>query len=226
MNYLLWPTSLLFIWGATDPGSARIAGQSGAPLPPRRYQAGPLTATDFRGEIPRQTDSKVASLLAFTRTEFRYSWKSTFTRRNRRHYLKATNIDLYCVILPQHSWNRAPQDRQLLDHEQGHFDITETHIRKAILKLREPAARKLFRASGNSRMGAVRRFEENLSRFMEPFVAASRKRHELYDRVTGHGTKPVAQQHERKRQKHELHRLAEQLRPRDRASNRSQSRPE
>ena len=231
MYYLRWLTTFLLIWGITVPGPAQVTRTENRPAkesstPPRRYQEGPLAARDFRGKPPRNATGKVNSLLAFTRTDFRFSWKSTFTRRNRKHYLKATNIDLYSVMLPQHSWNRAPQDRQLLDHEQGHFDITEVQLRKAILKLKSPSSRSLFRSSGNSRTRAVHRFEETLARFLEPFVEASRKQHEHYDKVTGHGKNRVAQETSRKKQKLELQLLAEQLRSRDPLSNRSPTSPE
>ena len=231
MYYLRWLIAFLLVGGATVPGPAQVTQTANQPekessTSPRRYQEGPLTARDFRGKTPRDADGKVNSLLAFTRTDFRFSWKSTFTRRNRKHYLKATDIDLYSVILPQHSWNRAPQDRQLLDHEQGHFDITEVQLRKAILKLKTPSSRSLFRSSGNSRTRAVHRFEENLARFLDPFVAATRKQHEHYDKLTAHGRNRAAQETMRKHQKLQLQLLAKQLRSRDPSSNRSPTSPE
>ncbi|MEE3370865.1 MAG: hypothetical protein VX346_16115 [Planctomycetota bacterium] len=231
MNYQRCLITLILTWGATVPGQTQVTQTANQPQkeissPPRRYQEGPLTVSDFRGKVPRDAEGKVESLLAFTKTDFRYSWKSTFARRNRRHYLTATNIDLYSVMLPQHSWNRAPRDQRLLDHEQGHFDITEVQIRKAILQLKDPSSRKLFRSSGNSRTRAVQRFEKNLARFLEPFVAASRKHHERYDKVTKHGSNRPAQEHERRKQKLDLQRLAEQIRPREASSHRSQTSPE
>ena len=220
MNYQRCLLTLILSWGATVPGPAQVTRPANRPekeisVPPRRYQEGPLTVRDFRGKVPRNVKDKVNSLLAFTKTDFRYSWKLTFSRRNRKHYLTATTIDLYSVMLPQHSWNRAPRDRRLLDHEQGHFDITEVQIRKAILQLKDASSRRLFRSSGNSRARAVRRFEENLTRFLEPFVTASRKQHELYDKVTTHGRNRAAQDHERSKQKRELQRLGEQIRSRE-----------
>ena len=228
MNYLRWLLTVLLAWGATVPGPAQVTRTANRPeqehrSPPRKYQEGPLTVRDFRGKVPRDAEGKANTLLAFTKTDFRYNWKSTFTRRNRKHYLTATEIDLYSVMLPQHSWNCAPRDRQLMDHEQGHFDITETQIRKAILQLKAPSSRRLFRSSGNSRTRAVQRFEENLIRFLEPFVSASRKRHEHYDKVTRHGRIRAAQEHERKKQKLELQGLAKQLRSQDSSSHRSQT---
>ena len=231
MNYLRWLITVFLAWGATVPGPAQITRTANRPekesrARPRRYQEGPLTVRDFRGKVPRDADGKANPLLAFTKTDFRYDWKSTFTRRNRKHYLVATEIDLYSVMLPQHSWNCTPRDRQLLDHEQGHFDITEAQIRKAILQLRAPSSRRLFRSSGNSRTRAVQRFEENLTRFLEPFVTASRKHHQHYDKTTRHGRIRSAQEHERKKQKLELQRLAQQIRSRAPSSNRSLKSPE
>ena len=217
MNHFVWPIALLAWWPELPPEPPRVRSlpnhrQAAAKQAARRYAEGPLRVTDFRAAPPTEPVPGSPSLQAFTQTDFRFTWKYTISRRNRRFHLKATTIDLYGVVVRDRSWNRAPDNQRLLDHEQGHFDITETAIRQARLKLQEPMSRRLIRASGNTLKRALRRLEENVLQFLEPFAAETRKRHTHYDRVTGHGKNSAAQHRERMRQKNDLDRLAKQLR--------------
>jgi len=112
------------------------------------------------------------------------------------------------VVLPAKSWNRRPGDLRLLDHEQGHFDLT--YIAALQARLHFARERRISNTAANSDE-AIRRLEDDIQREMQRFVDAVLIEHEKYDRITRHGLDPQTQQQQRKIHREQIARLTQQL---------------
>ena len=75
-----------------------------------------------------------------------------------------------------------------LEHEQGHFDITEYFARKLSAELRS------FQAEATSEKEASRRLDGEIRRHYKGTIAAWQKLEERYDRETNHGGRAIPQE--------------------------------
>ncbi|MES2376241.1 MAG: DUF922 domain-containing protein [Bacteroidota bacterium] len=81
----------------------------------------PLTWKDFQGAVPDDNSSS-----ASTSSYIKYEWQHRM--RDTTHVL---SFKIHCMFNPQASWKRKGQtNKDLLSHEQLHFDITELYARK------------------------------------------------------------------------------------------------
>src|SRR5262245_29424211 len=87
----------------------------------RRYDQGPMTAEDFAAEVPADRGPRQAS--TYSRIRYNFQYRGTISGKTTR--IMATQIESFAVLMPAKSWNAAPMDAALLDHEQGHFDLTQ-----------------------------------------------------------------------------------------------------
>ena len=147
----------------------------------RTYQSGPLTAADFRAAAPRE-----AKLDALTVTELRYEYRyQTWTDSQGNCTLQLTQVLVETWLDRSRSWNRKPADGELLEHEQGHFEVTEAVRRKAIAYWKGRV--KQVRLRRSSEKAARKAAGELVQREMAPFFERLRLMHALYDRETQHG---------------------------------------
>lgn len=176
----------------------------------RRYSDGPLSVQDFRGTVPPADDpdrrQAHLSLTALTRTELRYDLVIQTSGAGNRWTARCREADAYAVVLRDRSWNLRPHDAQLMDHEQGHFDITQGLALEVQFRLRELQARRSMVGTGNSPTAAQRNLEERLRAEISPQMDELPRAQQEYDRITGNGTIPLAQADQRRQQ---LIRIAE-----------------
>ena len=94
----------------------------------RRFDAGPLKIREFVGNPARQNgDAKTMA-----RVMFQYEFTSRRTSKN-RVAVRLSSFHAYSVFLPKESWWRPSARAELLDHEQGHFDLVEIAARRVTL---------------------------------------------------------------------------------------------
>ncbi len=192
---------------------AEDAGDGGGAM--RQYRSGPLTPSDFRAPPPDPPPKKDGiKLLAETVTELRYQYTYRTAIDDNRTTARLKTIDVFAVVMRDRSWNTSHANRRLMDHEQGHFDITKLYALRAQLELaRMFRAGRRVRGLGRKEPAAVQDLESKVRVFIEPFDAAGKKEQAEYDRVTRHGTLVRAQAQWRKRQAEEFKRLVEELKP-------------
>jgi hypothetical protein len=174
----------------------------------RDYASGPLTAADFAAPVPEDA----GQIQAFTTTDLRYSLEYRVTRRKQRSTAELTSFSIHAVVVPSASWNRRPDDRRLLDHEQGHFDLTYIAGLRARVAFEEEDKP---RGTGVTEDLAIADLRKKVTEAVSAWIAGLKSEHERYDRVTRHGQDQQAQAAERQRHREEMKSLRDPEQPND-----------
>ena len=182
----------------------------------RRYTDGPLAAADFRGQPPAfrpvPKDEDFISLIAYTTTELRYDSRFQTTRLRDRWIARLVSVEAFAIVLSDKSWNKRPGDERLLDHEQGHFDLTHAFALAMQLHLDERLkSRKRPQGVGDTSDAATRDLENKLRGELQPFFDDHVKAQRDYDRLTRHGDLKDAQSAQRKLQRDRVNELNDKL---------------
>lgn len=149
----------------------------------RRYEDGPVTADDFRGEAP---DSSKAS--AKTVTQFVYDFRFRYRTTSRQTTATLQSITIHANIRRDQSWNTRPEDLKLLDHEQGHADIAQIHCLKARVAFRKKLGKgPNLTATASSPQEASVALDREVRKEMAKFEQAARDADAEYDRQTVNG---------------------------------------
>ncbi len=99
-----------------------------------------------------------------------------------------------------------------MDHEQGHFDITQIHAQRLQLKMRKLlAAKKPPGGTGDSEAAAVEALNALLDTEVKAAKAASDQENHEYDRLTVHGGELEKQRELRHVHQETLKKLAAEL---------------
>lgn len=176
--------------------------------PVRRYDQGPLTSADFRGRPPRPGEVRpdaAPGALAYTSSRIQWTWNYRSVGVDRQWTATAEKIDVFCSLEAELCWNLRPDDRSLLDHEQGHFDITQVWTLKARAKVDElTRGRQLPVGRGTTENAAVKDLQGKLEALFDPYLRSCSLAQSEYDRTTKHGTLPGPQAEQRRQQKETL----------------------
>ena len=97
-----------------------VCGAAFAAEQRRKYDEGPLRAEDFAGQV-REIPGKAAN----TATELRYEYRYRYQTSGKMTQVTLQSVEIHAYIRRDASWNRNPDDQRLLDHEQGHADISQ-----------------------------------------------------------------------------------------------------
>ncbi len=183
------------------------------PTPVRRYQQGPLRLEDFRG---KPTDGLTTSLgdrpLALTATRIHFTCRYQLDTRGNRATARLTSIDIFAVVMTDESWYERSAGKALLDHEQGHFDITQASALRARLKFQEMLrTSRVLETSGSTNKAAIRQLSHGIEKLLQPFEQEATLAHQEYDRITGHGSRRRTQLEQRRVQTETLRRLGNEL---------------
>ena len=113
---------------------------------------------------------------------------------------KLTGIEIIASIERGKSWLFSPHDEKLLDHEQGHFDVTEITVRRALRKFNELIAGEGVTGHGHDRPSAIGDLNRQVKAMMKGFFDQEDQEQVEYDRMTHHGTVPATQAEQRQKQ--------------------------
>lgn len=165
--------------------------------PARRYSEGRLIITDFDMDPPEDRDNLDAMLATQVRIHFDYRCK--YGRRyGGGAKAELTRLDVFAVVRPKDSWIATPDDRRLIDHEQGHFDIAQIAAISARLHMHEQWKAGKLKARADDSEAAIAKLRDNIQAEMQPFYAKLKKAQKQYDDVTSHGRRFRAQRDQRK----------------------------
>jgi hypothetical protein len=170
----------------------------------RNYADGPLTAKDFRAPIPGFV--KFRGQTALTTTDLLYDLKYRLFRSQGRTTARLSSISFQAVVIPSQSWNRIPEHVRLMDHEQGHFDLT--YIASLRARSGFPASRRLTGSGANDEQ-AIKELRQRVADRFRPFTEKLRAAHIEYDEITRHGAALGPQKEQRQRQKQQIEELTE-----------------
>jgi len=179
----------------------------------RRYSDGPLRANDFSATVPdpRPRENGV-QLEAFTFVDIAYDVRYQSRVSASRTRLTLKSIDVYAVVDPSKSWNVKKSSGELMDHEQGHFDLAAIFA----LRMQLDFDKQLGEGRGITTVGANEKdaalaMRREIDRLIRAASEEMVKANQEYDRVTAHGSRRAAQQQERRKQIDELTRLVGEL---------------
>lgn len=206
MHRLLAPIGFLAICvfgsmtgAADDPSPDRRSPET--PPSRRPYRDGPLTPDDFQATPTTPT----RGIQAWTYTEQAYRSRYRIEQRRRDWVVSLTELEVWAVVDRTQSWNRLPRDAALLDHEQGHFDITQIFALEAQNSLLQDVRRgKPLQARGATRDEAIKAFEKKLSERLQALAEASSEEQRAYDKATENGLNITAQADARREHKRRL----------------------
>jgi hypothetical protein len=176
---------------ASSRGADQIPGQDAADVSKsdRPYDDGPLTAADFQGERP--TSGKLAGSPFQAYLFLDINWSSQYRSAVRGRVVTAylTQFDATAASDISKSWHRWGKNKSdLLDHEQGHFDIIQIHALRLEIKFRKLlGAKKPPAGTGDSEAAAVKALHEVLDKECRATKAVADEENVEYDRVTIHG---------------------------------------
>lgn len=167
----------------------------------RPFRDGPLVVEDFRGTPPTAGNGQRTGqdFSAYVETVVRWNIRYRFDQEKiDRFVLKLIDVDVYSAILPDQSFNTQRHNRDLLDHEQGHFDIAEIFtLEQEIRILEKIKSDQPPTATGTSEKAAADKLNAEVAQWLEAERGTLRVRQQEYDRVTNHGQVRVAQQQQR-----------------------------
>jgi Bacterial protein of unknown function (DUF922) len=192
--------SLLAMGWFGGPAVAQDAPRKSSPASvPRTYADGPLSPADFRAAVPEpQTVKDGVKLRAMTETEIRYTTRYRWDEPTPgKVSARLTRFDCFAQLLPDKCWIKEPDDLRLLDHEQGHFDITEINARPAQKSFDKLIADQGLVGYGSDERSAVADLDKKVHDEMQKVFDREREEQIKYDRVTDHGRSFVAQAKQR-----------------------------
>lgn len=155
----------------------------------RAYAEGKLSAADFQAKPPVEREVEDGIPLeakVYTRVRYRYRYKSFTTTT--RVKLTLTEFAAEAAVDRTQSYLRQPQNRALIDHEQGHFDITQHAALSAQAAVDKEMQRRDIVAEGKTLGDAEKQLVAKIERLMSPAVEANDREQVEYDHLTKHGT--------------------------------------
>lgn len=206
---------------SADPAKSRIAplnnpqlsgnsepAEDGAKTARRRYEDGPLTLEDFQAKPPeiRPTTLTGRRVIAWTSTEVRFNYRYSFKQRrsDRAWTGRITSFECFSVVERDKSWNLVPNSQRILDHEQGHFDLTEISARRGQGLFEKCLADGSLLARGESEADVKQKLDQAIQVKMQKVLEDARGQQNEYDRVTSHGLDLESQAAARESQRRQL----------------------
>ena len=179
----------------------------------RRYDAGPLTAADFQAPIPNPLpDLGRFKQFGLADTDIHFEMKYHYRETADGVEAKLTDIDLYAIFITGKSWLARKNDPAALDHEQGHFDITQMYaLQTKHHLLQQLEEGKTLVGQGESVNEAVKDLDAQVHKLLKPTYDRAAVAQQQYDRDTQHGVHASNQAAVRKRQIELLQELNEKL---------------
>lgn len=166
----------------------------------RRYETGPLSAADFAATPPAGR----GNLLAATHTGLRYTFQYRGVAASQGVRVVATQLEAFAIVIPAKSWNAAPDDARLMDHEQGHFDISQLHARNWQRQAARLIAKTALAGQGRTQDAAHKALQARVDTELSSINKAWEAEQVLYDKETDHGRQREIQVRWRERLNREL----------------------
>jgi hypothetical protein len=166
----------------------------------RLYTNGPLTRADYSskpGDAP-------AGFGALTDTQLRYHVEFDSFVGPTGAVCQVKKLIFYAVLNPKTSWADPNRIEELLDHEQGHFDITYKHALLAKKDLEPKVSKRQLRATGVNPEAARDSLAKRLDKEIAPYAERGVAENKAYDESTRHGSLTEAQAEWRERQAKEI----------------------
>lgn len=171
----------------------------------RKHRDGVLTVDDFRAKIPNGFEDLDA--IVHTQLSFRYTFRTVPVEDGVK--VVCTQVACNAEQVPGKSWIRLADESNsdveaLLDHEQGHFDLSQLMAKKAQLRLKYLTRKKKLVGRGADETAAEAELARKIQAQLSPFERQLMSVNSEYDKETEHGQIKAAQKKARRKQKEQL----------------------
>ena len=130
----------------------------------------------------------------YTKTQIPYQFHFSFMERRGRYTVVLDSIDVFALMLTDRSWLAAPENTELISHEQGHFDIAHLRALRVQAAFEEQIrGGRAPRATGRTVEEAAAALNASIREVFGPWIAEMQTADAEYDAATGHGTLRKAQ---------------------------------
>jgi hypothetical protein len=147
-------------------------------------------AADFVMPPPAPKDRPKAgtgTALAQTFVEIRYTYRYQTQALGKLRQATMSDPSFVAILSRDHSWNSAPENKRLMAHEQGHFDLGEIFACRAQAKFDKLIAEGAFKGTAPTDEEAARMaiaaFDVEFRKVLDDMNAEHRR----YDTDTQHG---------------------------------------
>lgn len=174
----------------------------------RKYEDGLLTKADFQAKVP--TPLPVfggVRLKAVISTGIYYNYRYKASLDGERVKLTLSEIEVYGAVTPAKSWNASPGDAALMDHEQGHFDISAISAAQAQAKISVMIDKGHLQGQGKDTAAAKKDLDDRLAKVFKECIDQLFQADRYYDKETRHGADLAAQARRRRLHKRLLREL-------------------
>lgn len=179
-----------------------------------RYGERALQADDFQAAVPDKRPVEDPRAEAYSHTSIRYHYQARETRRRRQVELQLTGIKLYAVFERAQSWIALPEAPDLLEHHEGHFDLTHIAALQAQIDFQNLIRTMPPTGRGKTELEARRDLDAQLQNAVDRYRAEWEPEHRYFDERTRYGTDAIAERKERDKQRAKLAELRNELQPR------------
>ncbi len=200
----------ILAWAVAQATAQPPDSKESKPKEERLYDDGPLTLADFLGQPPDRGKAIGSPFDAYVSAEIVWSSRFRSQPRGKGFVAQLTDFEAHAILEREKCWHRwkGEPDPRILDHEQGHFDITQCHALRLQQRMRKLISQKKPPIGKGSTMEeAVEDLDRELKAAGMIVKQESNEENMQYDSDTNHGNNADKQQELRRVQLETLRKL-------------------
>lgn len=174
----------------------------------RRYDEGPLKIDDFLKEPASEKDAD-PKLAAMVFPDIRVEYRYKTLKQGNIATLRPEEVQVWSAIDRRRSWfsRKAQPAKELLDHEQGHFDLFEIAALQLQQKIDNQLSAGKIQYTARSEQAALDKWSKELQSWITETVKETNEISKQYDSLSSNGRSPEPQAELRQLQKRTLKQL-------------------
>lgn len=174
----------------------------------RRYDEGPLEIDDFLKEPASEKDAD-PKLAAMVFPDIRVEYRYKTLKQGSIVTLRPEGVQVWSAIDRKRSWfsRKAQPAKELLDHEQGHFDLFEIAALQLQQKIDNQLSAGKIQYTARSEQAALDKWSKELQSWVTEVVKETNEISKQYDSLSSNGRSPEPQAELRQLQKRTLKQL-------------------
>lgn len=174
----------------------------------RRYDEGPLKISDFLQE-PASAEDADPKLAAMVFPDIRVEYRYKTLKQGNTVTLRPEGVQVWSAIDRKRSWfsRNAKPAQELLDHEQGHFDLFEIAALQLQQKIDNQLSGGKIQYTARSEQAALDKWSKELQTWVTEAVKDTNEISKQYDTLSSNGRESEPQAELRQLQKRTLKQL-------------------
>lgn len=203
-------TGMILACAAAQAAAQPPDSKESKPKEERLYDDGPLILADFRGQPPDRNKAIGSPFDAYVSAEIVWTNRFRSQPRGKGFVAQLTDFEAHAILEREKCWHRwkGEPDQRILDHEQGHFDITQCHALRLQQRMRKLISQKKPPIGKGS---TIEEAVEDLNRELKAAGTLAKQESNAenmqYDADTNHGNTAEKQQELRRVQLETLRKL-------------------